>query len=115
MSSTNLDAKIDINDFQKLAREDISKLIKGAAVGSALIFNASGKPVTFYVYNYIDVVYWISAQKTKVAHGYHGTVTASGKVFKIHPNKEKGDEFTVVPNGAYIYRGPGKLEHINKK
>lgn len=109
-----LEATIDLNEFYRLAREDIGKLFKGVGVNSALIFNASGKSTTFFVYNYIDTVYWVSAQKTLVADGFYGAVAASGAFFKIHPNDNKGEEFLVKPNAVYVYHGPGKIEAVVK-
>jgi hypothetical protein len=53
--------QVDLNKFYDIASTDIRSLIAGAAVGSAVIFNAASKPVTFYVYNYIDTVYWVPA------------------------------------------------------
>jgi len=64
--------------------------------------------VTFEVYNYIDCVNWVPAQKTFCASGEQATVAASGLHFKIHPNGNKEHEFLVAPRQAYIYRGPGK-------
>jgi len=110
--NAQLDASIDLNQFYELAREDISKLIGGAAVKAAVIFNASGKDVTFYVYNYIDTVYWVDAQHTLIANEHFGTVAASGAFFKIHPDKNKDEEFLVEPGYAYVYTGPGKLEKV---
>lgn len=100
----------DINKFYEVARKDVAKLIEGAAVKGAAIFNASGSNVTFYAYNYIDTVYWVSAMKVLVASGNYGTVAASGTFFKIHPNDHKNEEFLVEPGHAYVYKGPGKLE-----
>ena len=108
----NVDAKVDINKFYDVARKDIASLIGGMSVNAAVIYNASGAAVTFFVYNYIDTVYWISAAKVLVADGYYGSVVASGKFFKIHPNDNKNEEFLVAPHTAYVYRGPGKLEKV---
>ncbi|WP_417552675.1 hypothetical protein [Marinomonas fungiae] len=107
-----MSTKIDINKFYELAREDISKLIDGAAVNSSAIFNASGEDVNFAVYNYIDVFYEIPAQEGLVAKDYYGTVAASGTHFKVNPNKVVAHQFLVKPGKAYVYRGPGKLEEI---
>lgn len=110
--SAELEAEINLNEFYKDARDDVKKLLK--SVNSAVIFNASGKDVTFYVYNYIDTVFWVSAQKTKIADGYYGDVAASGTFFKIHPNDNSSDEFLVAPGNAYVYKGPGKIEKVNQ-
>lgn len=107
--SATLDATIDLNAFYKLAREDIKSLLGAAAVNSAVIFNNSESPVTFYVYNYIDTVYWVSAQRVLVAPQTYGTVAASGSFFKIHPNDNANGEFLVAPNRAYVYSGPGNV------
>lgn len=106
------DAKIDINKFYDVARKDLGSLIKGASINSATIYNDSGSDVTFYVYNYIDIVHWVSAQKAFIANGYYGNVAASGKSFKVHPNGNKDHEYLVDPNRAYVYRGPGKWELV---
>ena len=102
----DVNAKVDINKFYEVARRDVASLVGGLSV------NASGAAVTFFVYNYIDTVYWISAAKVLVADGYYGSVVASGKFFKIHPNDNKSEEFLVAPHTAYIYSGPGKLEKV---
>ena len=107
-----LDAKMNVNKFYDTARQDIGKLISGAAIGSAVIYNDSGKEVTFNVYNYIDTVYLIPAQKTLVASGYYGSVAASGKAFKILPNGDKSAEFLATPGNAYVYKGRGKVETV---
>lgn len=104
---------IDLAEFYRMAREDISSLIGLAAVNGAVIYNDTDKPVTFYVYNYIDSVYWISAQKTCVAPGAYGTVAASGAFFKIHPNDDKEHEFLVAPHKAYVYSGPGRVTNVS--
>jgi len=110
--SATLDAKIDLNKFYEIAREDIAKLIGVAAVNSAAIFNNTSNNVTFYVYNYIDTVHWVSAQKVLVAPGKYGTVAASGAFFKIHPNDHKQEEFLVAPHKAYVYSGPGDISPV---
>jgi hypothetical protein len=110
--NAKLDAKVDLNKFYEVARKDIAKLIQGAAVNAAVIYNNSGEDVTFYVYNYIDTVYWIEAQKTLIADGHHGTVAASGQFFKIHPNSKDNQEFLVAPHKAYVYNGPGKVDMV---
>lgn len=111
--TVSVDIKGDINKFYEVAREDIGRLIAGASVNSAVIFNATDAKVTFYIYNYIDNVYWVSAQKTLVAPGAYGVVAASGAFFKVHPNDNKNEEFLVAPHKAYIFRGPGSLEMVS--
>jgi hypothetical protein len=101
--------KGDLNKFYDQARKDISSLIGGARVNGAVIFNNTDKPVNFYVYNYVDTVYWIAAQKTLVAPQRYGTVAASGVFFKIHPNDNKNEEYLVEPKKAYVYHGPGDM------
>ncbi|MBM3526599.1 MAG: hypothetical protein FJX62_00770 [Alphaproteobacteria bacterium] len=105
-------AKVDLNKFYDQASKDIGGLIQGAAVNGAVIYNNTDKNVTFDVYNYIDSVNWIPAQKTLVAPGFYGTVVASGKFFKVHPNNNKNEEFLVAPHKAYVYDGPGKLQTV---
>lgn len=102
----------NLNHFYDQARHDLERLLHGAGIGSAVIFNATGQPVTFYAYNYVDVVYWVSAQKTLVAADRSGTVAASGSFFKIHPNDHSAEEFLVKPGKAYVYHGPGDLEAL---
>ncbi len=87
-------------------------LIRGAAVNSAVILNVTRQPVTFYAYNYIDVLYAVDAQHTLLAPGRHGTVAASGNRFKVHPNKNADEQFLVEPGHAYIYRGPGDIDEV---
>lgn len=105
-----IEGSIDLNKFHELASKDIAKLIAGAAVDGAVVFNNTNKPVTFHVYNYSDLVNWVPAQKTLVAPGSYGTVAASGVFFKIHPNNNRDEEFLVAPGKAYVYSGPGRLE-----
>ena len=107
MSEAGPDIKMDVNKFYKVARGDIKSLIKGAGVGSAVIYNDTKQDVVFYVYNYIDIVYAVDAMHTKVAAGYYGTVAASGTQFKINPDKNVDNQFTVEPGKAYVYEGPG--------
>jgi hypothetical protein len=109
---SELKVKGDLNKFYRDAREDLGKLIQGAGVGSAVIFNDTDQPITFFVYNYSDTVYWVSAQRTLVAPQHHGTVAASGSFFKVHPDDRKEEEFLVVPGKAYVYHGPGQLEAV---
>ncbi|WP_194767509.1 hypothetical protein [Tamlana sp. I1] len=115
MKSLSLEANINVNDFYNIAMKDIGKLVSGISSGSAIIFNDTGKQIDFYVYNYIDSLCWITMKKVKIAHGSYGTITAYGKYFKIHPDKNKVNEFLVAPNEAYIYKGPGELVHIEKE
>ena len=106
----NLEANLDINKFYETARKDIKSLL--TSVNGAAIYNASGSNVTFYVYNYSDGVNLIEAHHFLVAPDYYGTAAASGKFYKVMPNKNKDEEFLVAPNKAYIYRGPGKIEEV---
>jgi hypothetical protein len=103
------DGTMDVNKFYKVAREDIKSLIGGAGIGKAVIYNDTDAPVTFNIYNYIDIVYAIPAQKTLVAGHHYGTVAASGVQFKVHPNNNHDHEFLVEPGKAYVYNGPGKV------
>lgn len=107
-----MDVSIDVNEFYKLAREDIGKIIGVSAVNSAAIYNNTDKAITFYVYNYIDTVYWVAAQKTHIAPGTYGMVAASGSFFKILPNDNKNEEFLVSPNKAYVFSGPGNVQAL---
>jgi hypothetical protein len=111
----DVNLKGNLEKFYKQVEGGIGKLITGARVDSAVIFNNTDQPVTFYVYNYIDSVYWISAMKTLVAPGAYAIVAASGAFFKIHPNDHKTEEFLVAPFNAYIYGGPGSVEKVEAK
>jgi hypothetical protein len=115
MAEKKLDISVDANKFYEQASQDIKALIGGMAVGKAVIFNDTKDSVTFWVYNYIDTVYWVEAMKTPVAPRYYGTVAASGVSFKIHPNKDKNAEFLVSPGQAYIYSGPGAVLNVTPK
>lgn len=110
--AVELDATLNLNDFYDTARTDIALLIGGAEVKAAAIFNSSGQDVTFSVYNYTDVVNWVPAQRALVANDFSGIVAASGVLFKIHPNNDKGAEFIVAPGKAYVFHGPGKIEEV---
>lgn len=104
-------------DLNKLS-DQIVDLVKGAITGlrvdQALIVNDTRAPVTFYVYNYADSVYWVSAMKAKIAPQKSGMVAASGVFFKIHPNDDKSNEFLVAPGKAYVYRGAGDVSVLGK-
>lgn len=108
----NIEASVDLNKFYESASKDIAAMIGGSAIEAAVIFNASPKPVTFVVYNYVDTVYLVPAQKVLVAPNKYGTVAASGKFFKIHPDGSAGQEFLVAPKTAYVYAGPGDVEQV---
>jgi len=108
----NIEATVDLNKFYKSASKDIAAMTGSAGIEAAVIFNASPKPVTFVVYNYIDTVYLVPAQKVLVAPNKHGTVAASGKFFKIHPDGNAGQEFLVAPKTAYVFNGPGDVEQV---
>ncbi|MBL4906692.1 MAG: hypothetical protein JKX94_04510 [Sneathiella sp.] len=109
---TEVEISVNLNDFYDVARNDIASLIGGAAVKAAAIFNASGRDVSFSVYNYADTVNWVPAQKTLIADAHRGSVAASGVLFKIHPNSNKDAEFLVAPGKAYIFHGQGKVEEV---
>jgi len=112
--AANLDVTLegDLNQFYQDARDDITRLIGGAAVKAAVIFNNSPNNVTFFVYNYSDGINLIPAQKVLVAPGHRGIVAASGVYFKIHPNNNRDAEFLVEPMQAYVFHGYGKVEPI---
>lgn len=112
MPDVNISGKVDLNTFMDQARSSIGTLLHGAAVRSSVIYNNTKAPVTFYVYNYIDPVYLVSAQKALVAPSYYGIVAASGEYYKIHPNDKKEQEFLVAPGRAYVYHGPGQVEPV---
>lgn len=114
---TTVDVSLE-GDLNKLGDQLIDLIksgIGGLRVEQALIANASNKPMTFYVYNYVDSVYWVSAMKVLIAPGQTGVVAASGAFFKIHPEDRKEHEFLVAPGGAYAYFSPGHVESIRKK
>jgi len=113
-TKANLDVKLDgnLNKFYQDARDDITKLIGGAAIKAAVIFNNSPNPVTFFVYNYSDGINLVPAQKVLVAPGHQGIVAASGVYFKIHPNNNRKAEFLVEPKQAYVFHGYGKVEPV---
>jgi hypothetical protein len=103
------------NNFYEQASQDIKALIGGMEVGKAVIFNDTKDTVTFWAYNYIDIIFLVEAMKALVQPGSYGTVAASGVTFKIDPNKNKDHEFLVSPGQTYIYRGPGALLHVPPK
>ena len=109
-----VEAKIsgNLNKFYKDVREDVRGLIGGAKVDAAVIFNNTQENVTFYVYNYIDVLYAVSAMKPLCAPGQYVTVAASGAQFKIHPNDKTAHQFLVAPFKGYVYNGPGAVEEV---
>ena len=107
-----VEAKIDVNEFYKLVREDIKSLIGGAGVNAAVIFNNTAEDIEFHVYNYIDTLYAIPAMKTRIASKWSGTVACSGTQFKVHPRNQAGEQKVVEPGKAYVYHGPGKWEQV---
>lgn len=103
-----VNATLDGNKFIEQIKKGGKEFWSNASIDSAVIMNDTDNDVTFFVYNYIDTVYLVSAMKVRVAAHIYGTVAASGKLFKILPNDVRGDEFLVAPQKAYIYKGPGK-------
>ena len=103
------DIKMDVNKFYDVAREYLASLIQGAAIGSSVLYNDTTQNVVFYVYNYIDTVYWKDAMHTNVAPGYYGVVACSGTQYKINPDKEADNQFIIEPGKAYVYEGPGRI------
>jgi len=108
----SIEAKVNANKLHDQARKDVEDFWKNASIDSALIINANSQPVTFYVYNYIDSIYAISAMKTQVAPSKNGKVAASGAFFKVHPNDKADQQFLVAPGKAYRYKGPGDVEEV---
>lgn len=106
--------KGNLNQFVEQVKDGVSEIADQLKINKALIYNNTGEPVNFYVYNYIDTAYWISAMHTLVAPGKVGSVAASGVSFKVHPNDNKKHEFLVDPRKAYIYNGPGDIEEVKK-
>lgn len=104
--------KGDVNKFVDQLRDGVAGIADQLKIGKAIIFNNTDKPVNFYVYNYADTVYWVSAMHVLVAPGKAGAVSASGVSFKIHPNDNKDQEFLVDPKKAYVYNGPGDVEEV---
>lgn len=104
----------DANKFVDQIKGGIGDIAEQLKVNASLIFNNSSKPVNFYVYNYADSVFWISAMHTMVAPNKVGKVAASGVAFKVHPDDNKDHEFLVEPHKAYIYWGPGSIDEIRK-
>lgn len=111
-----MDANVEVkvNELHDQLRKDVGEVAQALKIGKAAILNATSKPVNFYVYNYVDSAYWISAMHTLVAPGKVGAVMASGAAFKVHPDDNKTHEFLVTPGRAYIYRGPGDIDEMNK-
>lgn len=112
MPDIKLEGK-DLTEMHDALKKDIRDIVSSMRTGVARIFNGSGQTVVFYVYNYIDTVYWVSAQHTMVASGKAGDVSASGDRYKVHPNDNHKAEFLVEPGKVYLYRGEGDVEQIN--
>jgi hypothetical protein len=107
--------KGDANKFVDQIYNGVGVVADQLKVNNAIIYNYTDSPVNFYVYNYSDTVYWVSAMHTLVAPEKAGAVAASGVTFKIHPNDNKDQEFLVEPHKAYIYFGPGDVMEIPTK
>jgi hypothetical protein len=112
---TPLDAlklKGDVNKFVDQIRSGVGDISQQLKVNKSLILNNTSEPVNFYVYNYVDNAYWISAMHSLAAPNKAVAVAASGVAFKIHPNDNKQQEFLVDPGRAYIYNGPGDITPV---
>lgn len=114
MATKDISLEGNLNTLVTQIRSGVGDIAKSLEIGKAVILNNSGKPVNFYVYNYIDTVFWVSAMHTLVASGKPGIVSASGKAFKIHPNDNANQEFLVEPGKAYIYNGPGDIDPVSQ-
>lgn len=108
----SVNVKGNVNKFVDQVRSATGEIADQLKINKSVVINATDKPVNFYVYNYVDNVYWISAMHTLVAPGKVGAVMASGKAFKVHPDDKKEQEFLVTPGKAYVYRGPGDIEEV---
>ncbi|MBI6629932.1 hypothetical protein [Pontibaca salina] len=104
----------DANKFVDQVTKGIGDIAQQLKVNKALVFNHTDKPVNFYVYNYADNLYWISAMHTLVAPGKVGAVAASGVSFKVHPGDNTEHQFLVEPGKAYLYHGPGSVEEVKE-
>lgn len=114
MVDASIDIKGNLNKFTDQVKSGIGDIAQQLKVNKAAVLNATDKPVNFYVYNYIDNAYWISAMHALVAPGKVTALMASGVAFKVHPNDVKNHEFLVTPGKAYIYKGPGDVEEVIK-
>ena len=104
----DVNAKVDINKFYEVARRDVASLVGGLSVNAAVIYNASGAAVTFFVYNYIDTVYWISAAKVLVGVDFccdsHGDEADHDVRFDRDEACAVGSANAVVPVSAISLR-----------
>ncbi len=107
-TSANIEGKVDINEFVSQA----AGLAKALDAGTALLYNASGKTVTFYCYNGGDVVMMVPYCKPTIASGYSGLIAAGGTSFKVFADNKGDAEFRVKPNKAYVFKGPGMVEQV---
>jgi hypothetical protein len=110
----SITGRVNLNKFVDQVRSATGEIADQLKINKAVVINATEKPVNFYVYNYVDNAYWISAMHTLVAPGKVGAVMASGKAFKVHPDDKKDQEFLATPGKAYIYRGPGDIEEVTR-
>lgn len=106
--NAKIEGKVDVNEFVSQAA-GLAKLLDA---GTALLYNASGKTVTFYCYNGGDVVMLIPYCKPTIASGYSGIVAAGGSSFKVFADNKGDAEFRVKPNKAYVFKGPGMVEQV---
>jgi hypothetical protein len=72
------EAKIDANEFASQVEALLKEGLPLADVGAARIYKDAPNDVTFTVYNFVDTVYWIPAQRTLIGSHWHGDVAASG-------------------------------------
>jgi hypothetical protein len=107
------EAKIDANEFASQVEALLKEGLPLAEVGAARIYKDAPNDVTFTVYNFVDTVYWIPAQRTLIGSHWHGDVAASGIQFKIHPDNNRDHEFLVEPGHAYTYHGAGTVKVVS--
>jgi len=106
--NVKVEGKVDLNQFVSQA----TGLAKALDAGTALLYNASAKKVTFYCYNGGDVVMLVPYCKPTIASGYSGIIAAGGSSFKVFADNKGDAEFRVKPNKAYVFKGPGMVEEV---
>ena len=85
-----------VKTLQQAMEKFGTQISEGMKAKGVNIINASGQDVEFFAYRGDDSVYFVSASKGKVAHGYCGHFTSGGDNIRILVN-DKTENQTNLP------------------